>query len=82
MASAGDAGHVLPHLMDLVPPLERVPGRLRDAPPRRGVLIQLFQAFLLFLLGEIKPELEDQGTFIGEHLLEAIAPWTPGRKLK
>ena len=41
------------------------------APAGVGILFQRLQAAFLEGFGQVEPELEDQGAFVGEHLLEA-----------
>jgi hypothetical protein len=59
-------------ILQLIIGLQAIPIPFGDPPGRARILFQRLEAFFLALLGEMKPELKDQRTFIDQHRFKAI----------
>ncbi|MNS58791.1 hypothetical protein D3C72_917240 [compost metagenome] len=70
--TAGTAQHALAVFDELVVGFRLLPVQRADAPAVQRVVGQRLEPCLHLLLGKVKPELEDQRTFIAEHLFQAL----------
>src|SRR5450755_1588087 len=60
---------MLPQRVRLVVDAISLPVGASHAPARARIVLQSLQSLLLLRLGKMDPELEQQGAFVGEHLL-------------
>jgi len=72
LGGIGHAQHMAGNLLQLAISLEPLIAGLGDPPGGARVALEGLQALLLPVLGKMKPELQDQGTFIDQHRLEAV----------
>ncbi|MNX95577.1 hypothetical protein D3C86_1278560 [compost metagenome] len=70
--ATGTAQHPLAILHEPVIGFRLLPVQRADAPAVQRVVGQRLEPCLHLLLGKVKPELEDQRTFIAEHLFQAL----------
>jgi hypothetical protein len=70
LGGAGMADHALVHGAEFVVEFEMLPVTIGHAPARLGVFFQHLETFFLLVPGQMQPELDDQGAFVGEHFLQ------------
>src|SRR5476651_2717025 len=59
------------YFAELIVDLEALPVEFGDAPTRVRILLQFLQTILLLLLAKVKPEFQQQDSFVAKHSLEA-----------
>src|SRR6185369_197151 len=75
LSGAGLTKCVLGYLAKSVVKLEVLPIHVSYPPAGMRVFFQALQPLSLLILGEMKPELEDQSTLIGQHLFKTDNPF-------